>query len=424
MVAWKAPLAGALVWLLVAGAAAAQTEAYQVLDGVTYYMAYGAIGSGSMASGPAYDGAGLAPFDGCVFAMLRPGFDHGRVRVLASVDDRTHMEIDLGDFYGAATAMQGGIAVNLTTDGSLDHAAPQHPAVFAPAAAWGAARMSVEGSPIPDPVSGAETVDAGFLVTKDGFRADDSKGMPRSDGQGWVDAATAFSAKTDKGDWEIHLRLESPPDASPSSDGFAFAPPSAYPAAVPDIGLPPNSEYSEFFQFNNTRFGGKATAHIVATAPVPPTLNELTFTIRSPTGIEVGNATLAPSVIGDAVQDLVFPLSQFGVYQVLVHGKVALAKYNIEVTLEPAADFDLNLWWENVTFGGQARQDFGDCARQLGSASGSIPAGTSVRRNEPPNFLLEIVIVGVVAAVAAVLLVVKLVSDSVSSSAFRRQYRK
>ncbi len=397
-------LAGAL--LLLAAGAAAEPGGYDRFDGVTYYFAYGAVGSASLALGPGPD-APLGVFDGCVFAQLRPDLDHGRIRVLGLADNATSLEIDLGEFRAGEPAMQGGIATNLTVDGSLESGSPPYPPVPAQVAAWGTARIFVGEGNFTDPLGSGPDLAASFLVTDAGYR-DDGSGAFRADG----------TAKP--GDWEAHLRIGSPPGAVAEATSFSFAPA----GDLPDGTVASDPQHAAFYPFANSRFGGTATARLTASSPTPPGSTELRVRILDPTGRAVANATLAPSVLGAADETLVFPLDRFGDYGVEVQGALLLGQYGVEMTLEPPAGFALDLWWEEVALGAEARDGFAGCQDTLGSPNGAVSAATAVGRRDPPSFLLELVVVGVVAAAATLLLVVKFAADTLSSAAFRKVSRK
>lgn len=405
-------------------ATASHPEAYASQESASYYFAYGEYGSGHLALGSAYDGQNLVPFEGCLFAQLRPGLDHGRIHLLGLLENRTTLDLNI-DGYSGGDAKQGGIATNVTLDGTLDLGVKEHPEVTASAAAWGVATGSLltAGAIMPvnftDPVGGGETLSASMFVGDDGYRDDATNGIPLAQGNGWYSPTSDQAAKLDKGNAEMHLRLRTPADASPTSDEVRFA----SEGDLPDGSMSPNMEHAANLPFANSKFGGHGKAHLTASANAPPGLNAITFSIISPLGMEVGNATLTPSLGADAQQDIEFPLDHFGSYLLAVHGKVALAKYAAVIALDPPASLDMNLWWDHVQFGESARGGINRCIKAFSEGAGSA-APVTVGRAKPPGFPLEAVVLSVVVAAATVLVITKMLSHSRATSSFRKTARK
>jgi hypothetical protein len=184
------------------GSAPDTSAAYAKKDGVTYYMAYGRLGTASVASAPAYDGAGLIPFQGCSIVQARPSFGHARVSMFGRLESSVDLFLSLDDFHGTAPGMHDGLAANLTVDGSLEHGSPLYPQVGADFAAWGTAHGLVLYPPVgdpmvdapanfTDPVSGGSDFDASVVVTQQGFRDNATHAILGSDGKVWAPGGQA-----------------------------------------------------------------------------------------------------------------------------------------------------------------------------------------------------------------------------------------
>ncbi|MEK6985421.1 MAG: hypothetical protein AABX89_03440 [Candidatus Thermoplasmatota archaeon] len=398
--------------LLLTGSLTGPSNAVADFDGVPYYFSHGLLGNGTLALGLG-ETQQLLPYDGCAMAQLRPERENGRVNVLgifgpdAEQGEGTTVEIEMNSFVDGKGS-QGPVARNLTVEGG-------HPKLFADAAAWGTAQLVVDGQPYPDPTGDGENVTASFFVTPHGFR-------DNGDGRLQPLAANALEPLPDEtaadGDWEMHLQIQSPPDAAPTAAQFVF--PS--PGDLPDGSTSYNPAYVSQHLFPNLKFGGRATATITATARAPAGLNELTFTFRSASGANLGNATVAPALAADDGATVEFPLTEFGAYRVDVAGKMALGSYSITLDLAPPSEFVLDLWWDVVSLGVQARRDFADCLSRLGS-SADIVAGV-VGVPEPPQFNGVVVLLSLVGVATVALVAVKLTMDTVAESGFRKRSRK
>jgi len=398
----KGTLAATLLAGLLLGSAwpaSAVPEAYDTIDGIPYYFAYGDIPGSHFALGSARDGVGL-PFQGCAFAMIRPDLQHGVIRVQGAVGNGTPLEFIIlplpGDGRDAA------VAENVPVDANLDDSAPK-PAPHADIATWGRATMIVDGDTYADPASGENFTKAEFFATDQGFR-DDSTG-----------AATTGHA----GDWELHLRMSSLSGGTATSDAATFVPQ----GDLPDGSLLPSKTHGAIFQFTDTRFSGTGKVHVAASANAPSGMNEITFTVHAPSGVALGNATLRPSLNTPDAADLEFRLGEFGLYTIEARGSVALAKYTVNVVQEPPATFDLNLWWDHVALGNEAKHHYGTCAAQFQSSQGTL-AGAIVARPPPPGYNLAAVLAGVGVATVAVILVIALVGHNISTARFRQRSRE
>ncbi|HUR26345.1 MAG TPA: hypothetical protein VM327_10075 [Candidatus Thermoplasmatota archaeon] len=386
----------------------AATSPYASVDHVTYYMVAGVANGSALASDPG-TGESVLAFDGCAFVQLRPALGRGRISIAGLVDGFTPVRVEVGDFEGNVMS-QGPIATNLTLDAAYlpvlapgqtaaGEAAGKALAQMEAAEHFDPERGAVTLANFTDPVGGGEDLEATLAMAKDGVR---------DDGTG---------ARLDKvagGDEELHLVLRSPAGVAPNDEALRFYGPPDLPSGLPAT----DAEYTESYEFLNTRFGGIATVRFDATAKAPPGFNAVTLVVRAPDGGEAANTTVEWSALAAGTASLEFPADQMGFYTVLVTGKLMLASYTIDVTLGAAPSFQLDFWWEDVVRGAPAQTAYGDCQRDIGMRA-QVVAGT-VDRATPPSFPLEVVVVGIAAAAIAALLVVKLVQDQVSSDAFRK----
>ncbi len=390
----------AIVGAILVGPASGAQEPFAELEGVAYYFAYGNLESSTLAVGTAQDGSPIIPFKGCLFAQLRPEMEHGVIRLIGMADNVTPIEITVNGFTGGS---EGGIAMNIPVDSGLDSSAPTQPAAQADVAAWGTARLRVDGQNYLDPATDNNFTSATFFVTSQGFRDD----------------ATGAGGPATTEDWEVHMRLGTLPGVAALDETFTFVPT----GDLPDGSLLPSETHGALFFFDNTRFGGTARVHVEAEANAPAGMNEIIVSVRGPTGLSVGNATLRPALQAPDVADMDFPLSEFGRYSISTRGSVALAKYTIDVTLVPPETLDLNLWWENVTLGAAAPRGYASCQQEVQRPGGSM-AGAVVARAVPPPYDLATVIVGIAAASVAVILVVAILVHNATGSKVRKREGK
>jgi hypothetical protein len=403
-----------LVLVLPSALAATDEEAegpaspYAPFDGVTYYMLAGVV-NGSAAAVDSGAGERLLAFDGCAFVQLRPDLDRGRVSIAGMVDGVTPIQVSFEEF-GGDLASQGPIAANVTLDSASLPALPagktargevvgEAMATMKASEVWDPIDERYRAANFTDPVGGGEELRALLAVSEEDVRDDET---------------STAQDRSDQGERELHIVVESPPGSSPSSDSFGFA----SPAELGDGSMMPDAEHAATYEFLNTRFGGTGSITLTLTTKAPPGFNALTMAVRAPDGAEVGNVTVEGSVLAPGTATIDFPADQLGVYHVLVTGKHLLGSYTVGVQLDPAPAFRMDFWWEDPVPGAAAADAFGECQKQLGLRA-QVVAGR-VDRADPPGFPLQVVVVGIVAAVITGLLVVKLVMDQVSSSAFRK----
>jgi hypothetical protein len=376
----RALLIGALLMLMSPGFTTAQDAADFDRDGITYYWATGTVDSGHMSVGLNYTGENQEPFFGCTNVFIRdePGRDNGRVQML-SQHNGTHMFIDMSRFEGAVEGQDAGANQDIYVDGSRTHVGEiQHPAVFAGMAAWGTAYLQIDlNNTYRDPVTDNEEFRSTLFITPEGFRDNSTGAVYNRDGSIYQPGSAAVLGEND---WELHLRLE--------SLGGPRAPPLTWTETRPAGENPyftPTEAYREVFIMRNDKFGGTLTYDVSASALAQDGDNSLTFVVRDPVGNELDRFTGAPSVLENFAYRGEVPLSRFGYYTVEVLGAVSLSQYSIDFAQTSPATFDLDFWWDNVTFGGEATQALWDCEDIVGSPSGNI-VESIVTQAIPPRF--------------------------------------
>lgn len=381
-------VAAALLLVLAPAAAKIPPEAEFEMEEVTYLYATGVVGTGRMALGDGGEGSTSLPYQACAFVMLHPGTPNGRVLVRGLYANSTAVDVFLEQFR--LPDGKRGYAYDTVADIDGQEAMSDLSLV-------GNASMRVQGQKYLDPATDNTTLAGRAALLAQGVRDD-------------LDGARLAAAAPDL-DHELHVELTSLPGQSPTEARMAFGPTGI---------LPPTDAYGAMYPFDNTKFGGKAVIEVGSSATAPPDANELRFSLMSPSGRIVAEGSVAPALLADDSLTLEAPLDEFGIYLLFVDGKVSLASYSAQVTLQPPADFRLHLWWENVTFGAQAYDDYVACAEAVGSPNEVVAVESVNARPDPPQLDLRIVIAGVVAGAAVVLVAVKLISDQVSLSAFRK----
>ncbi len=394
-----------LACIMVSGVASAQDAADFEIEDIVYYFAAGSHTSGHLTVGQDPSGQNQTAFNGCAHMILRDKpeeNDVGRMQVIGRLGHQ-YFNFDFNSFQGHLPDMDGGLAQDIFVDGSRLHpGAIQHPAVFAGMAGWGTGGLYMDTLPFPDPVTGSQELQASMFVTPNGFRDNETGAIYNKEGGIW---SPGDVGKIGHNDWEIHLRIESPPEIRQPDAVFNYQRPGDA------VGyFTPSEAYSERFVFDNVRFGGTATIKVVAEALAGAGENSLTFTFRDQTGLVLDEHTLAPSVLGDDSYTAEVPLTSFGNYSLVVAGEVRLSKYDFTLTQHTPDVFDLGLWWDNVTFARASTQTLWDCQDAVGAPEEL--ADVVVARIEPPPFDWVPIGFGMAAVVVGVVLTGKLVHMS------------
>lgn len=411
--------------LLLVGAmpvGASQNEVDPFGYGVLYFIATGKESASHFGFSPSYDGNGLLPFAGCGFVQARPGTENGTVEVLGLLDGTNLVHVYFDNFSAPNDALeaQGGIAVNLTLDGSLGRSGPSHPQVFARAAAWGKAFVQIDTNNFTDalpfdPEAEAKEFDAYFLLSRDGFRDNATKAVQTKSGRPY-DPADNADARTHRDDWEMHMRFEAPGSGRRITNTYQ---------SPGGTLLYEEQHHAEYRVSSREAYTGEAelafTASTSALGAAAPT--ELRFRVVAPGLQTLANFTLRPDVGQDATETVAFPLSQYGDYEIEVEGRAAAASYEITASLTGPSELDFNFWWDEVSFEKPALEDIRGCNERLLS-SGLAPIVGGVGRGKGPGLSVELLLVTAGVTILGVLFAVKLVSDAVVTATMKSLFQR
>lgn len=397
---------------LATGALAAPPEdARFTLDEVEYLYITGVNFTETAVLEPAADASSRLPISSCAFVMLHPGTPNGRVVVKSLQAGGVPMELYIDQFRLPDGRRGYAYDSPVMEDGQ---------ARLADVAVAGNVTLRVGADKYYDPISSS----GADLLDQD---TPDMLGTMRLLTAGVRDDATGAILEGDNvDDAELHIHMRSNPDAEPQAIVRTFEsprttpPPPAPPVQGPQSPIPPTEAYGAAFPFRNLKFGGEATLEVTTRAQAPAGMNALRFSVQSPTGDLVANVTLEPALLQDDVATVRFPLALFGDYKLVVSGRVALATWSATLTMAPPPTLDLHLWWENVTYGYQAYLDYRACEDALQSPNKATAVDAIVGRPPPPQFKLIYVAFGAGGLVGAAAIVVKLASDQVSLTAFRK----
>lgn len=384
-----------LVVLSLPATGAPPKSAEFVLDGVKYVYITGVNGTSRAVLNTE---AGEVPLDLklCAFVQLHPPTTNGVARFLGLQGDFTPIGMRVDQFRLDNGSRGYAYDQAVTEDGVSS---------FADLAVNGNGTLNVLAGRYHDPVSSSGDGDAdkedpdlkaSIYLLRDGVRA----------------ATGQILDEAQRRDAELHLHMRSSPEAVPETISHTFQSPGTV--------TPPTEAYGATHQIPNLKLGGQARIALSATAYAAPGMNQISFRVLSPSGNEVANATLEPAVLADDAATLEFPLLEFGNYVLRVSGSMALSSYSAQVTLSPPADFDLHIWWENVTYGHQGYLDYKACTELNDSPNAVIGTDRVIARPPPPQLRMGLVVFGVVAGIAVVTTAIKLASDQISLTSFRK----
>lgn len=410
-------LAVVLVLAIATGALAAPPkEARFTLDAVEYLYIAGVNRTGTAT----LNGGAPMPIDSCAFVMLHPGTPNGRV-IVHGAQGFTAFDLYV-DQLRLDNGKRGYAYDKPVSEDGL--------AAVADVAVQGNATLRILGERYYDPVSSSGDA----LIDKDqpqmrGAVVSLPAGV-RGDADGQV------LSTPQKGDEELHVHMRSSPEAAGRDIVFPFSssnpavtqvddpagvPPGTVPQVPPGtVPILPTEAYSDAFVFDNLKLGGMGTLAMEAQAYAAAGQNQLTFAVVSPMGDRVAEFSLAPAMGAADSASATFPLDLMGKYMVFITGQANMATYSGSVTLQAPEAVDLHLWYENVTYGEQAYNDYRACTDRIGSTNEVVGVESVIGQPIPPRFDPWLAVVAVVAAIVGVTVVVKLGVDQVAASSFRK----
>jgi hypothetical protein len=382
-----------LLSVAVGAMAAPPKQAHFALDGVHYTYIAGVNRTGTVE----LNGVSRMPIESCAFVMLHDGTTNGRVHLHGLQSGITPLDVYI-DQFKLDNGKRGYAFDKLVTEDGL--------ATPASVAIAGNGSFKVDADKYYDPVSSSGIKDFDdelpqmggvSVLLAQGVRDDDSKEV---------------LAAPEKDD-ELHIHLRSAPGSSGVDRAYSFGSGGSLP-------LQPTESYNQSFTIPNPKLGGSATFSARATAYMGAGENELRFRVLSPSGQVVADFTLTPALLADDEGSATFPLDLLGDYLVVVQGKVSLATYTGDLVLKAPASFDLHFWYENVTYGRQAYDDYITCLDEIGSPNEVLGVDRVVGQPPPPTFNPWLGVVAVLGGISVVALGVKLAADQVAASSFRK----
>lgn len=385
---------GLLLVAVAAGALAAPPRAagFQ-LDGVDYVYITGVNRTGTVT----LNGGAPMPIESCAFVMLHPGTPNGRVRLTGIQGGTTPIDLIVDQFRLDDGKRGYSYDKQVSEDGL---------GTLADVALQGNASLRVNGGSYYDPVgsTGDPLLDKEAPQMR-GAVVDLSQGV-RDD----LDGSVLPQAARDR---ELHVHLRSNPQASPKPETFTFDNGGSAP-------LLPNEAYGAAYPLQNHKIGGKATLTLSSTAYAMAGENRLHVRVLSPMGDTVAEMTLEPALLQDDGATAEFPLDRFGTYTVLVDGQVSLATYQGRLEMAPPDALDLHFWYENVTYGHQAYQDYKACLAAVAGPNEVLGVESVVGQPAPPRFDPWLAVIAVAGVVGGGAVAVKLAADQVAASSFRK----
>ncbi|HLE96781.1 MAG TPA: hypothetical protein VI997_05355 [Candidatus Thermoplasmatota archaeon] len=258
----------------------------------------------------------------------------GTVRVTATAGNDSY-GVTWSEFRADPTKpfQDGGIATRFHEHGASGTGDTSIPEVNLIAAGWGPARVTKNGEPLPDPVTGGEAWAGHFMITDTGAFAAD--GSVKSTTGGIYDPANAAAGATEPGDLELHVVLKNNPgepqtltpiEVSGTAQGQVMQ---DLTAAVPDVGA-----------LNVTLWIRPATP------PAPP-VGVLTLVLKDPAGKELGTLTNQAGMPNEASFTVTPPMA--GDYTVSATGQGVALAYGATFAITPPASAQLYFVFETVT---------------------------------------------------------------------------
>ncbi len=298
----------------------------------------------------AYDGRGVQKFVGAIHLQANDAANTGVATVVGTIEGTNKLWVIVFDEYAEQPGkpfQDGGIARGLDEHGDTGVGDTSIPKVSVETAAWGKARIFIDGVPYLDPFSQNESWAAHYMVIKTGVRDEATHGIYQDEAMTKpYDPKTPSEGYAKAGDDEVHLVLKPTqmPPANGTSVDFGES------SAVTESG------YAQSFKFDNAYRGSVAnfTIALAASPSLAPT--SIVFSFKNPAGTEVARVTSENFPQPMRTLRPVFGLHEVGEYTIDVSGRLVGTTYSITGPVEPPKDTLMNFWWENVVFGEAAEQ--------------------------------------------------------------------
>ncbi len=233
------------------------------------------------------------------------------------------------------TFQSGGVAFDIVEHGDSGVADASVPRILAVVAAWGEANVTSDGTPFPDPVTGAPTWLAHVMASDTTVRGADGK-IAAKDGARPYDPASPSDARRIEGDRQLLFSLKARPRT------MAVEPFNA------TDGGEVRGEYNQSFAIP-AQAGGRIGLALRGSGPgpFPAGLGELSVILEAPSGAEL-------ITLGGQYSPADFPIEEdaaaialeTGDYTVDVTGRGTFT-YSIGMSVDYATELTLTLTWDD-----------------------------------------------------------------------------
>lgn len=234
-----------------------------------------------------------------------------------------------------------GVAQGITVHGDTGRAAPTLPELNLLTGTWGPVTVTANGEPLPDPLTGQQTLRAHTMLTDTGIRDDDSKQILTEDGSVYS-PDLAGSGQSVQGDTEFIVEIFSDPSAPVFND-----------ATVQDDGqmTPDSSNASLPFEIKATTATAEMNVTVSPASDVLPTNpSEVDVSLVSPSGTELNATTLGGAMGEDSVAWSLNDVPASGTYTIELQTDTA-ANWEAGASIDYPEPVFLLAVFEDVSFG-------------------------------------------------------------------------
>jgi hypothetical protein len=233
------------------------------------------------------------------------------------------------------TWQDGGVECGLVEHGASGHGNKMEPQMDLHCAGWGTATATRDGQPLTDPVTGATSFNAHFMLSKQAMLHDGK--VTKADGTTPFDPLHPADGFVVDGRDEGHFALWG---QGAYKDGIAQKPAPANTTTVADTVT--SATYSQDYPVTITSPGAGLTVR----ASAGPGVGQLTLLLRDPAGQTVSQAALSPAGLATTLEASA-PLTP-GEYVVEVAGRGAQFPYSLDITVTPPEPFLLHAVFQDV----------------------------------------------------------------------------
>jgi hypothetical protein len=290
---------------------------------------------------------------GLLSIATRDGSNTGLVHVDLDVPNgpyKGRYVVEWNDFHVQPnqTWQDGGIACGpgLKEHGASGHGNKMEPQFDIDCAGWGSASATRDGHPVMDPVTGATSFNAHFMVTKQAMLQSGGK-VFEADQKTPFDPHTPGDGYVDPGRMEGHFALWG---AGAYRDGLALPPPAAQVTYLNDTAtgaIDPAPAYSKSALVAVPSAKSAIHLHLELGAVTGGGPGQVSITLLDPAGQAVQGFTVNP-LTRSMDQDVTKPLVP-GNYSIRVDAQGVQTPYVASVTVQPPTPFLLHAVFQSVT---------------------------------------------------------------------------